>query len=105
MLKLFNRLCTNSSIPRSLNGIKQLIHKAVSVYKFGELHIPYPTGWEVEKLAFPIDPIMVYLRDPMELIAELFVNPQIMFKYFVVIFIFVITTKATIQLLVQYMRI
>jgi len=81
MLKLFNRLCTNSSIPRSLNGIKQLIHKAVSVYKFGELHIPYPTGWEVEKLAFPIDPIMVYLRDPMELIAELFVNPQIMFKY------------------------
>ena len=24
---------------------------------------------------------MVYLRDPMELIAELFVNPQIMFKY------------------------
>jgi len=24
---------------------------------------------------------MVYLRDPIELIAELFVNPQIMFKY------------------------
>ena len=81
MLTFFNRLCLNSSIPRSLNGIKQLIHKAVSIYKFGEIHIPYPTGWEIEKLILPIDPIIVYLRDPMELIAELFVNPQIMFKY------------------------
>ena len=39
MLKLFNRLCTNCSIPRSLNEIKQLIHKAVSIYKFGEFYI------------------------------------------------------------------
>ena len=81
MLTLFSRLCPSSSIPRSLNGIKQLNHKAVSIYKFGEIHIPYPTGWEIEKLIFPIDPIIVYLRDPMELIAELFVNPKIMFKY------------------------
>ena len=80
MLTLFG-LCANSSIPRSLNGIKQLIHDAVSIYKFGELHVPYPS-WEIEELIFPIDTIIVYIRDPMKLlIAELFVNPQIMFKY------------------------
>ena len=28
-----------------------------------------------------IEPIALYFRDPMELISELFVNPEIMFKF------------------------
>ena len=81
MLKLIRRMTGRSSIPRSLNGVKQKIHRALSINKFGELHIVYPAGWKLDELSIPIDPIMVYLRDPIELISELFVNPLIMFKY------------------------
>ena len=70
-----------SAIPESLNGVKYKIFQKLKIYKYGKLQIDWPEGWHIDEMAFEINPIQVYLRDPIMLVAELFVNPEIMFKY------------------------
>jgi len=44
--------------------------------------INWPSGWKVDTMkGIQFSPIMIYLLDPSELIADLFINPEIMFKH------------------------
>ena len=70
-----------SAIPESLNGVKYKIFQKLKIYKYGKIQIDWPQGWRIDEMPLEISPIVVYLRDPIMLIAELFINPEIMFKY------------------------
>ena len=71
----------SSHIPKSVTGVRHQIEALInSVYKVQRFTVAWPEGWNMETYPTHIDPIVLYLRDPIELIAELFINPEIMFK-------------------------
>ena len=78
---LFPRV-SSAHIRKSVNGIKYKIEKCLKTYTMHPLQIQWPSGWKVNTMkGMELRPITIYIRDPMELIAELLVNPEIMFKY------------------------
>ena len=69
-------------IRKSVNGVKYKIEKCLRTYVMHPLQIKWPLGWKVDTMkGMELSPIMIYMRDPMEVIAELLVNPKVMFKY------------------------
>jgi len=71
------------TIPRSVGGVKNMINRNIQSYSYATINILWPSAWNMAsyKGLRDIEPIALYFRDPMELISELFVNPEIMFKY------------------------
>jgi len=87
-LKLHHKLCMNdgigSTVPQSTLGVSYKIKQCLSLFKYGTLQIEWPPGWNMDTfngLTENGKQVELYLRDPMELISELFINPEIMFKY------------------------
>jgi len=72
----------SSHIRKSVNGIRYKVEKCLKTYTMFPLQIKWPAGWKIDTMkGMQLSPIMIYLRDPIELIAEVFVNPEIMFKH------------------------
>jgi len=71
------------TIPRSVGGVKNMINRNIQSYSYATINILWPSAWNMAsyKELRDIEPIALYFRDPMELISELFVNPEIMFKF------------------------
>ena len=71
------------TIPRSVGGVKNMINRNIQSYSYATINILWPSAWNMASYRGlrDIEPIALYFRDPMELISELFVNPEIMFKY------------------------
>ena len=71
------------SIPRSVGGVKYLINRTIQLYTYATINVLWPSAWNMAayKGIRNIEPVAIYFRDPMELVSELFVNPEIMFKY------------------------
>ena len=86
-LDLHHELCERNGIesivPRSTVGVSNQIKKCLNLYQYGTLQIQWPPGWQIDSYDgfAQLKKVELYLRDPMELISELFVNPEIMFKY------------------------
>ena len=60
-----------------------MINRTIQLYTYATINVLWPSAWNMVayKGIRNIEPVAIYFRDPMELASELFVNPEIMFKY------------------------
>jgi len=70
------------SIPRSVGGVKYLINRTIQLYAYATINILWPSAWNMAayKGIRNIEPVALYFRDPILLVSELFVSPEIIFK-------------------------
>ena len=60
-----------------------MINRTIQLYTYATINVLWPSAWNMAayKGIRNIEPVSLYFRDPMKLVSELFVNPEIMFKY------------------------
>ena len=75
---------TSTRIPRSVTGITNQIELMLKpiMKRILPISISWPEGWHMERYCGRdnLEPVILHLRVPIELISELFINPEIMFK-------------------------
>jgi len=67
-------------IPRSLPGLKSEISKNLSHYKITNIQVDWYEHWKVHEIGIE-DPIFIHVRNPIEIISEMLVDPEIMYKW------------------------
>jgi len=77
---IYVRYDINNTIPSSLNSIRNTVYNDMSHYNYKTILVQWFEDWNVDEIGIH-DPLHLHLRNPIELIAELLVDPEIMLKW------------------------
>jgi len=94
---IYTRYDAEGTIPGTLNGIKNSVFNDMSHYNYETIQVHWFEDWNIDVIGI-MDPLDIHLRNPIELISELMVDPEIMFKWKDdIVFDYVLNTSGVIS--------
>ena len=83
MLQLIRTINPNSKLPVSWKTFERKNAESTSDFKYLEIKIPYPEEWQLNKWTYPVplEDIIIFVRDPIEIISLQLVDPVLQFMW------------------------